>query len=61
MRHPVSFWVLASGSMTDARPIDDALPPRERTSEERERDLRIAKRQELVDHVDHIIRPPAEL
>jgi hypothetical protein len=46
--------------MTDQDPIDQLLPAGP-TEEERQRDLRIAKRRELLDHVDCLIRPPAQL
>jgi hypothetical protein len=49
------------GWMNDNSPIDDLLPAAETTAEERERDLRVAKRQELLDHVDFLLRPPARL
>jgi hypothetical protein len=41
-------------------PIDELLVSPEPTEEEKERDLRIAKRRELLDHIDLLIRPPAQ-
>jgi hypothetical protein len=45
--------------VSEERPIDGLLSRLERTEEERERDLRVAQRRELLDHIDYLIRPPA--
>jgi hypothetical protein len=56
----VTSAVLASGAMTDER-IDELIEKlsREPTEEEKELERRVAKRRELLDHIDWQIRPPA--
>lgn len=39
--------------------IDELVLTREPTEEEKERELRVAKRRELLDHIDFLIRPSA--
>ncbi|HEY1238287.1 MAG TPA: hypothetical protein VGE91_08110 [Solirubrobacterales bacterium] len=46
-------------SVNDERTLDDLLPPKP-TAEELEWRLRVAKRRELLDHVDYLLRPPAQ-
>jgi hypothetical protein len=45
--------------MADEDPLKNLLPP-EPTEKEPQRDLRIARRRELLDHIDYLLRPPAQ-
>jgi hypothetical protein len=56
----VTSAVLASGVMTDER-IDELIDglTYEPTEDEKELERRVAKRRELLDHIDWQIRPPA--